>query len=293
MENDLDWNDLKFFLSVAKAGTLSAASSELGVSISTVSRRIGAMETALQVKLFRSRQGGYDLTPAGQELVVPAERAQAQMRLFQRTACEKDDQEAGTVRIVAPELLGNDILLPAISALQHTFPDIRVELHSSVTSVRLTGEYADIVIRLVRPEQGNYLQRKIGKIRFGLYASENYFRHNGKPHHLLDLYHHRIIGWTDDLQNLLMARWLVSSCPGLQPALELSSFAAHLAASRLGMGIALIPDFAAAEYHLARVLGEEVEMSAELWILTQIESASSPRIQIVRDELIRALARFN
>jgi DNA-binding transcriptional LysR family regulator len=171
MESTMDWNDLRFFLAVASTRSLSGASAQLGVSPSTVSRRVGALEAALQLRLFRPRPDGYDLTEAGLKLLPAAERAEAQMRLFERGAREKEGDLAGPIRIEAPELLGQDVVLPVLAEFIESHPAIRVELRSSVGPVRLAGEEADIVLRLVRPEQGRYRQRRVGHISFGLYAS--------------------------------------------------------------------------------------------------------------------------
>ncbi|APG95716.1 LysR family transcriptional regulator [Sinorhizobium americanum] len=177
----MDWNDLKFFLAVANMGSLSAASTQLGVSPSTVSRRIEALEAGLKVKLFRPHRDGYDLTPAGRELLPGAERAEAQMRVFERTARGKDSELAGPVRINAPELLGQEVLLPRLAGFLQSHPDIRIEMHSSVRPLQLVTEQADIVLRLVRPERGNYRQRKLGHVVFGIYAAPDYIACSGHP----------------------------------------------------------------------------------------------------------------
>lgn len=154
MQSDMDWNDLKFFLALAQGKSLSAAAQTLDVSPSTVSRRIEALERALQVQLFRPHRDGYDLTEAGQGLVPAAEQAGAQMRVFERNARETGDDLAGPVRIEAPELLGQEVLLPALAGFMAAYPRIRIELRGAVQPVRLAAEEADIVLRLVRPSRG-------------------------------------------------------------------------------------------------------------------------------------------
>lgn len=103
------------------------------------------------------------------------------MRVFERNAKESGDTLAGPVRIEAPELLGQAVLLPAVVRLMGDYPAISIELRSSVQPVRLVSGEADIILRLVRPSQGNYRMRKLGTIRFGLYASPDYIRRHGTP----------------------------------------------------------------------------------------------------------------
>ena len=288
----MDWNDLKFFLAVANARSLSAASARLGVSASTVSRRIEALEAALEVKLFRSHRDGYDLTPAGEDLLAPAERAEAQMRVFERTAREKDSDLAGPVRIDVPELLGQEVLLPGLAGLLQSHPEIRLEMHSSVRPVRLIGEEADIVLRLVRPQQGNYRQRKIGSLAFGLYAAPSYLERHGTPGTPADLYRHRVIGWSEELSYLIMVAWVERLCPGLQPSMCLTSLGAQMAAVKNGLGLAVLPAFAVQSAGFVPLLPEVPPLAPDLWMLVHEQAAELPRVRLVKEAVITALARF-
>lgn len=288
----MDWNDLKFFLAVANARSLSAASGRLGVSPSTVSRRIEALEAALQVKLFRPHRDGYDLTPAGEELLAPAERAEAQMRVFERTAREKDSDLAGPVRIDVPELLGQDVLLPGLAGFLQTHPEIRLEMHSSVRPVRLLGEEADIVLRLVRPQQGNYRQRKLGQIPFGLYAAPDYLARHGMPTSPTDLHRHRLVGWSEELSYLIMVAWLETLCPGLQPALRFSSLGAQMAAVKNDLGLAVLPVFAAEPAGFVALLPDVPPLAPDLWLLVHEQAAELPRVRLVKEVVVAVLSRF-
>ncbi len=289
MESMMDWNDLKFFLSLAQAKSLSAAATQLGVSPSTVSRRIEALEQALQTQLFRPHRDGYDLTEAGHGLVPAAERAATQMRVFERNAKESSDTLAGPVRIEAPELLGQIVLLPAVVRLMDDHPAIRIELRSSVQPVRLASGEADLILRLVRPSQASYRMRKLGTIRFGLYASPDYIRRYGIPNQPDDLHRHKIVGWTEDLRFLTMATWLERLCPGLRPALRLMSLAAQMEAVRNHAGWAVLPDFAAIPAGFLPGLTNSPQLAPDLWLLTHEQSQSAPGMVLARDCLVQAL----
>lgn len=289
----MDWNDLKFFLALAQGKSLSAAGLALGVSPSTVSRRIEALELALNVSLFRPHRDGYDLTEAGHDLLPAAEQAGLQMRVFERTARDSDDDLAGRVRIDAPELLGHEVLMPALIALMADHPRLRIDLRSAVQPVRLAAEEADIVVRLVRPSQGNYRIRKLGAIRFGLYATPDHARQYGIPERPQDLHHHRVIGWTEDHEFLAMATWLASHCAGLRPALHLTSLTAQLEAVRCGAGWAVLPEFVARPAGLQPGLDRVAQLVCDLWLLVHERSQALRRVQLVRDCLAACLqARF-
>lgn len=289
----MDWNDLKFFLALAQGRSLSAAAQALGTSPSTVSRRIAALEAALRVQLFRPQRDGYDLTEAGQDLLPAAERAGAGVRLFERTAREAGDDLAGPVRIAVPELLGQAVILPALTGLMAAHPQLRIELRGAVQPVRLVTEDADIVIRLVRPCRGNYRMRRIGAIRFGLYASAEYVQQHGHPASPAGMAQHRVIGWAEDLAFLTMAGWLADRFPGLRPALRLTSFAAQLEAVRQGAGWAVLPDFIARPAGFLPTLPDLPPLAPDLWLLTQEQAQAVPRVRLVQDCLATALrARF-
>ena len=290
MGSNVHWDDLKFFLAVANAKSLSGASEQLKVSPSTVSRRVEALEAALRVRLFRPHRDGYDLTQAGRDLVPAAERASAQMRIFERNAQEMDSDHAGPVCIEAPELLGQDVILPALGVFIEAHPEIKIELRSSVKSVRLAGEEADIVLRIVRPEQGSYRMRKLGKISFRLYASAKYVELNGMPNRPEELHQHRVIGWSEDLHYLSMALWLENLCPGLRPALRVSSLSAQLVAAKHGLGWAVLPSFAAEAAELVSALGDATSLDPSLWLLVHEQSAAIPRVKLVRAFLLDTLS---
>ncbi|MDQ7263021.1 LysR substrate-binding domain-containing protein [Paracoccus sp. PS-1] len=131
--------------------------------------------------------------------------------------------------------------------------------------------------------QGSYRLKKMGVIRFGLYASEEYVRRNGFPDVPEDLHRHRVIGWTEDLAYLAMANWLASHCPGVRPSLRLTSFAAQVEAVRKGGGWAVLPDFIAVPAGFVLGLPDLFSPESELWLLTHAQSLALPRVKLTRD----------
>lgn len=285
----MNWNDLKFFLEVTRAKSLSAAARSLGVSTSTVSRRIEVIEADLKLKLFRHSRDGYDLTQAGFDMLGPAEAAEAHLRLLERAAHQQEGGLSGPVRIDVPELVGRDIILPGLHRLLTEHPGIQIDLRSSVRSVNLVGQESDIVLRLVRPDRGNYKIRLIGRIGFGIYGSPGYFERRAAGGGGEVLRDHRLIGWSEDLQYLTMAAWLKDLCPDLLPVMTLDTFGAQLEAVKLGYGVAVMPDFAARAHNLEEVPGIHPKLHVDLWLLTHSQVSSIPRVRLVVDLLERVL----
>lgn len=284
----MDWNDLRFFLAVAQAGSLSAAASTLGVSTSTVSRRIDTLERDLGIRLFLPHRDGYDLTDTGRELIPAAERAAAQMRLFERSASGADGRTA-VVRVEAPELLAQGFLMPTLGPLLRMHPTLRIDLRGSVRTTHLGNEEADLILRLVRPEKGNYIIRRVGRVGFGLYAAPGHAAAAGIPAAPDDLRHHRVLGWSEDLDYLLMARWLAALCPGLEPQLRLTSLSAQLAAVRHGLGWAVLPHFAGRAEGFTPAPLETPTLEPDLWLLTHQEAAKRVEVRLCRDRILETL----
>ncbi|PDS77145.1 LysR family transcriptional regulator [Rhizobium sp. L43] len=285
----MDWNDLKFFLAVAESRSLSAASRRLGVSTSTVSRRIIALEQALGLSLFRHHFDGYELTEAGMKLQRPAEQAETSLKAFERSAKDSSDTLSGVVRIDAPELLGQQFLLPNLAGFLQDYPGIQLDIRSSVRPVQLATQQSDIVLRIVPPERGSYRMRSVGKVAFGLYANRDYVETHGQPSNDRDLQSHRMIGWSEELRYLSMSVWLDELFPDLQPAMRLSSFTAQLTAVESGLGIAVLPCFAANRTELVPVLTDIPRLILDLWLLVQDQAGRIQRVQIVKECLVKIL----
>jgi len=284
----MDWNDLKPFLSVSRAGSLSGASAVLGVSTSTVSRRIEALEAAIGTRLFKPHREGYHLTDAGRTLLPFAEKAETDIAALLRASKAPEDR-LRPVLIEAPELLGQAVLLPALAVLLADHPALRIELNNSVRSISLRDEGPDIIFRLMRPTQGRYRTRRVAQIGFGLYASCDYVQRHGLPTDPQDLVGKRLIGWTDAFAHLIMAQWLNELAPHTAPSLRLTSLGSQMAAALEGLGWAVLPDFAARSTPLVRGLGKDYSLYGDLWMLVSEDAEDAPLVQVVKNRLVNSL----
>src|SRR3982750_3800263 len=127
----LDWNDLRYFLAVAREGSTLAGGRFLRVSPTTVARRIAALEAALGFPLFEKRQAGYVLTPAGQELVARAEQAEQALGAFTDAAAAQSRDVTGTVKITTEEVYAITLLAPMLTELHQLHPEIMIDLDTS------------------------------------------------------------------------------------------------------------------------------------------------------------------
>ncbi len=281
----MNWNDLKYFLAVARSSSLSEAARNLHVSPSTVSRRIDALEQSLSSRLFARRQDGYDLSEAGSNLLPSAEQAEASLLWLERGAAHGETETAGVVRLVTPELLGQYLIIPQLAALQRSHPEIQLEIVTDVRPSPLTRREADIVLRLSRPTQGDYTVQRIGQLAQALYASATYLQAMGRPALSSDLAQHRLIGWDSELAYLPLARWLEDRPERPDIYMRTGNFHAQLMAVQAHLGIAALPRFAARLFNLQPVLAHEPKLLSDIWLLQQSESRRLKRVNIVADHI--------
>lgn len=194
-----DWDDLRFFLAVARSGRLTAAARRLGADHATVSRRITSLEESLKAKLFERRPQGYALTGHGEQLLAKAESMETEALAIQSEIGGADMALSGTVRIGAPDGFGSTFLAPRFASLGKAYPGLELQLIAMPRLLSLSKREADVAITLAPPKEGKVVARKLCDYRLGLYASQDYLDAMPKVTAAEDLFAHRIVGYIDDL----------------------------------------------------------------------------------------------
>lgn len=280
----MDWNDLRYFLAVARTGSLTLASSDLGSSQSTVSRRISELEKSIGTSLFRRHQTGYFLTDGGQEVLRHAELVEDSVMALERAASGLDRSPVGTVRLATSDNLATDLVIPALLAFRERYPGICLEILTGTATTELERREADIALRVVRPTGGNLKIRRVGHMTYSVYGSRDYVERHptryGEP-----LGGRHAIAWDDAHAHLPAAAWLAREHPGCRIAMITSSLGTQIAAVRAGLGLAVIPDFLTVKEDFVRVIPPEQMFSAEVWLVTHADLAASARIRALADFL--------
>src|SRR5918993_1099057 len=191
----LDWNDLRYFLAVARGGSTLSASKALRVSQTTVARRIAALEEAVGLTLFEKRPAGYALTPSGDELLAHAQAVEAAALGFDSAAARSTRDLSGTVCITTEEIFAVTLLAPLLRELHELHPNIMIELDTAQAIRDLGAGDADIALRSTKQANGNGLVgRRLCDDDWTLYCSRDYAQRNGVPQSREDLKTHAIIG---------------------------------------------------------------------------------------------------
>lgn len=290
----MNWDDLKFFLEVARTRTASSAARRLGVDYTTVSRRIGALERALDTLLFeRSRASGFVLTTEGQHLLGYAETLESTLQ----TACEQVSGASlalsGHVRIGSTEGFGNYFVAPQLGGFQDIYPNIAVDLLPVPHFISLSRREADLAISLERPERGPYVCSKLCDYALKLYATPAYLAGHSLINSVEDLSGHSFITYVDDLAFSPELLYLDDIVPNANSILRSTSVVAQYLATLQGRALAILPCFlAAADPRLVEVLPDQVKVIRQFWLYYREDLRKLKRITLVADYL-RACAERN
>ena len=287
-----DWNDLRYFLAVARFGGLSAAALELGGSPSTVSRHLLALEKHLGVRLFLRQQSGYLLTDEGSALferVVEVERSTEAVARGTAGGPQADGA-SGLVRLASPEGVAIHLVAPHLHELRARHPHLQVELLVGQAQADLSRREADLALRLVDPDgqewSRDHVALHVGRMCFGLYAARPTQR-GSEPAWRDRPY----INWDAAWAHLPTAAWLERLYSPRTAAFTSNSMETQIAAARGGLGVALIPLYIGdADPGLSRVPVNETLPHRDLWLVYHRDLKGSSRVQAMKSFLVQLLA---
>ena len=292
----LDWDDLRFYLAIARHSSLSAAAKELHVAQSTVGRRLASLEANLGVRLLNRTPDGYVATLAGEEVRKQAERVETEAFVLERQVAGRDTRLAGLVRVTCSETIASNLVAPCLGTLHLKHPDTMIELIPNLRELSLSMREADISVRLRQPDQHDLVVRRIGTIAFALYASPDYLARHGEVDFSGGCSGHHLITQLEGIQDATQTDWLAELAPRARIALQTSSHAAALAAAVHGGGLASLIRFRAdREPGLVRLNVPPVPSkipSAGIWLVVHRDNRETPRIRITLDLLTKWIRKL-
>ncbi len=287
------WDDLRIFLAMFRGGSQKAAAKRLGVAHTTIGRRLTALEAALGARLFDRTPNGIALTPIGAALLPRAERVEAEVIAAERELRGADAKLEGPVRVTAGDGLVHYVILPALSDLKREHPGIAIELRADTRDLDLSRREADVAVRLSRPKEASLVARRLGGMRFALYASRAYLDRRGVPRTLGDLAAHDFIGFDASLDQLPQVRWLRKALGSSGPrwSVRATTTTAQALACVDSQGIALLGTFLAArEPRLVPVLPRAATPTRDMWLVVHEDMRRNARVAAVVEWLTRAIA---
>lgn len=276
---NLDWNDLRYVLALARQGSLSATARLLKVNHATVARRIAALEASLGLTLFERRARGYVPTPAAAPVLQAAEQIEAPLlRLARLGDARTGEKVTGTVRITCTEGVASHSVAPLLAGLRQRWPGLQIELVVEHRSLSLARREADIAIRWARPKTGELYASKLGAVPYRLYRNPAAVDRNA------------VAAFDESLAEIPESLWLKTS--GLTQTIRSNSMIPLVAAARSGACAVLLPDYIGRQYPELTPEPGKPPVTRELWLVLHRDLRNTPRVRAVADHLAGAIRRL-
>lgn len=268
----LAWDDLRFFLAVHRHGSHKAAGSALSVDATTVGRRLQSLESALGVKLVQRTPERLLMTRSGLALVARAERVEAEIFALERELKGAQTELQGSLRVTAGDGTLHYLLLPALLALRNSHPELQLELRADTRSLDLSRREADVALRLVRPKEPALVARRLGEVRFAIFASDEYLRTRPAPRNVQALAQHDWIGFDPKHDDLPHIRAFHRTVKQPRYVLRANTTTTQVLACLEGIGLALVPALIGLrEPRLRPVLPRWAGPVRDLWAVTHAD----------------------
>lgn len=271
-------DQLLVLLEVARSGRFTTAARSLGLTHTTVSRNISALERALGGRVLVRGSDGWALTALGERAARAAEGvAESLARL---AGDEPADPVAGVVRMSTTDGFAAYVASPAVAALRQDHPELAVEI---VTVTRQAAQHrsgVDIEVVVGEPAVNRGRALQLGEYELGLYASPGYLERQDAPATIDEaVRHHRLVYFVDSMlqvDDLDLPRRLL---PGMRDAVTSTNVFVHVEATRAGAGLGLLPCFMADRHpDLVRLLRAEIHQRLPYWAVVHPESWRRPAV---------------
>lgn len=295
----MDWDDLKVFLAVARAESLSRAGRALRRDAATVGRRVARLEADLGQVLFTKSPQGYALTEAGLRLLGHVERAEQAVLSGADEMAGSSGQLSGQVRIGATDGCASFILPQVCARIQQAHPELELQVVALPRVINLSKREADIAITVSVPQTGRMTVQKVTDYHLHLAASQIYLANAGPLKTVEDLRFHPMVGYIQDMIVYPELDFLTGM------GIEKVALASNLVAVQLGMvrqggGVGVTHDFILPfAPELRRVLVDEVSITRSFYLVrhegdSQVERfarVAEALMHGIRDEVSRLEAR--
>ena len=281
----MDWNDLKTLLAVARAGSIAAAAKELGVSHSTVYRKVKAFEDEHRLSLFERHQDGYRLAEAGGSFIEAAERVEAAVADVSRKLRSYGEEALGTVSIATPEAAAL-LLCPRLAPLMSRFPQLTLEWNLEADAASLINRECDIAIVAASEPPPTLVGRRLADIAFAVYGADHYVEREA----LDDLNGARWIVFSAALASQPVPAWECQNVPQEAIAMRVNRRVMLDEAVLAGIGVGVMPRLTGDAYPKLRRLSDNIDVSLPLWVLTHPDLRDAPGVRTVFDTVVELLA---
>ncbi len=287
----MDWDDLRLFLAVARAESLSGAGKGLRLDPATVGRRIAKLEEALAARLFAKSPQGYLLTVEGERLLAHAIRAEQAMAGAFEELRGVPGALSGQIRIGAPDGCANYLLPQVLAAICDANPGLEVQIVALPRVFNLSKREADLAIAVSRPEAGRLTVQKLTDYQLHLAASRDYLARAGAITRPEDMRNHRMVGYIPDMIFDKELDYLAEIGAG-PVALASNSISVQLNWLRHGAGVGVVHDFAMPSApELVKLIPDQIHLTRAFWLIRHADDGRVERLNRFADLLAQGLKR--
>lgn len=280
----MQWNDYQLILAIARAKRLPEAAKELGLTVSTMFRRIERIEEMMSGPIFERQRGVYRTNHVGAELVRAAELMEDQTLLAERKIESASSMLSGVLTIAASETIALSFLPRQIAVMNAEHPDLQVQVLSGNEVLSLTNREADVALRPVRPRDTSLFGRKLTDIHWAVYGDPQAKERNAKA---LSVEHEHFIGLTESVLVERVAQMLHGNFPKARVSNAANSLVLVANCAAQGCGLALLPMPLGEQWPgLCRLSNPIRSKGGELWVVCHKDMRQNQRIRVAFDTLI-------
>ena len=284
-----NWDNLRYFLAVVNAGTVNAAASSMGVSHTTVLRRIDQLEQEIEATLFKRLQSGYELTDFGHSILDSVTNIRQHVDQLDRQIKGQDTKLEGCLRISQPE---NEVLdmYPIYREFNRLYPKITLQITSAIKVSNLKRHEVDVALRFSECPQDLLVGRCIGQLDFGVYGSRDYLKKFDKHPSFNDL--DWIIFKSTTKKRLPSDEWISNNVSKPKISVQTPSSSGILNAIHADMGVGFLSILTANKYtKLKPIPLSEPAFSLKLWVLTHKDLRHTAMVKVFMQHVADSLEK--
>ncbi len=280
MNAPLSWDEFRLVKAIADARSLVGAAETLGLNHSTIFRRLGAVEDALGARLFERSRSGYQPTAAGEEMVALAAGMSESVVEFERRVAGRDVKPSGELRITTVDSMAVYLLPPILARFRQLNPGVHLDIILASQPLNLSRRDADVAIRATNEPSETLVGRRIGAIRWAIYASPKVAAEFGAR----TAEEAPWVGFGDNLGSLIGKRWTERHIGQRRQVCRVNSVLSMAESIAAGAGAGVLPCFIGNGRSDLTRIGEPIaELDVGLWILTHPDLRHSARVRAFTD----------
>lgn len=284
----MDWDDLRIFLAVARADSLSGAGRRLGIDASTVGRRVARLEQGLGAKLFIKTPQGYALAAEGERLLPHAEAVELALTGAAEALTGPGDL-SGQLRIGAPDGCANYLLPQVCAQMARDHPGLEIQIVALPRVFNLSRREADMAIAVSQPQAGRLVVQRLTDYHLHLAGHQDYLDAHPPIRARDDLRGHRLIGYITDMIFDRELDYLAEAGAG-GAQLTSNSVSVQMQAIRAGAGLGIVHDFAIPFCPgVRRVLTDQLSLTRSFWLIRHADDRRLQRMNRLADALAQGI----